>query len=836
MKWLGNAPRRGKGISWGVPWKKGELEINQLGTIQSIGGQPIQNKIMGYWPDGSVKWTGHAAILDENTQLIFGKDEVKEEAEIATEKFNGIYIDNGTMTAYFPKKGEGWNVLDWIKMDGNEKVSDFQTFVQIDSKQTIAKVDEVIIEENGPLKAVVKVTASIREKTELDYQFILRFKFYRNQHEVNINHTVVIGNDQSIEGIALRHQTKLTGDPWNRFAKFSGDSGVYSEPAQLLLSRRHAVENHAYAQQAQGEIVQLTEEHEAMLAHAKENAVWDHFQLTQTSSNQYQIEKQTDEAHTFIKIGSGQRSKGMVYTGGVNGGSAIMVENFWEKYPAALEVKNLTQTYTETTTWLWSPAGGTIDFRHYSKRDHMLSGYEGMEEIRSTPIGIANTNQITLAIFSENAKNEELWQQTLDSNEPPLVVVEPERYYETGVFGLWSLPDKENKAKAFLENQLAHLFDFYEKEIEQRDWYGFWNYGDVMHTYDPYRHMWRYDLGGFAWQNTELVPNMWLWQYFLRTGEERVFRMAEAMTRHTSEVDMYHLGEYQGLGSRHNVLHWGCQCKEARISMAGLHRYYYFLTGDERTKDILDEVADNEPVFDRLEPLREFYESNDQTVPIRVGPDWSALVSNWFTQYELTGNKTYLDYIMTGIQSISNTPSKLLSGPTYQFDRETKELHYFGTGNVGGYHMIISFGAPQVWMELAENIEHEEWRDMLAEFGRFYALTGEEKEEQSEGALNERHFAWPMFATGMMAYAAKHNQDEALAKRAWEILLQPELSGIPIPVENTVQKAMIWKEIEEMPWISTNVVSQWSLNIMLCLELIGEYLPNNQIEKLGERK
>ncbi|WP_241089366.1 hypothetical protein, partial [Pseudomonas viridiflava] len=42
-------------------------------------------------------------------------------------------------------------------------------------------------------------------------------------------------------------------------------------------------------------------------------------------------------------------------------------------------------------------------------------------------------------------------------------------------------------------------FDFYRDEVEQRKWYGFWNYGDVMHTYDEQRHVWRYDVGGFAW-------------------------------------------------------------------------------------------------------------------------------------------------------------------------------------------------------------------------------------------------------------------------------------------------------------------------------------------------
>lgn len=49
---------------------------------------------------------------------------------------------------------------------------------------------------------------------------------------------------------------------------------------------------------------------------------------------------------------------------------------------------------------------------------------------------------------------------------------------------------------------------------------------------------------------------------FLRTGAPEIFRMAAAMTRHTSEVDLYHMGEYAGLGSRHNVVHWGCGCKE----------------------------------------------------------------------------------------------------------------------------------------------------------------------------------------------------------------------------------------------------------------------------------
>jgi len=51
-----------------------------------------------------------------------------------------------------------------------------------------------------------------------------------------------------------------------------------------------------------------------------------------------------------------------------------------------------------------------------------------------------------------------------------------------------------------------------------------------MHSYDAARHEWRYDIGGFAWDNTELSTDIWLWYSFLRTGRADIFKMAEAMT------------------------------------------------------------------------------------------------------------------------------------------------------------------------------------------------------------------------------------------------------------------------------------------------------------------
>ena len=107
----------------------------------------------------------------------------------------------------------------------------------------------------------------------------------------------------------------------------------------------------------------------------------------------------------------------------------------------------------------------------------------------------------------------------------------PEYYHDKRAFGYWSLRKENTETEKWLEEQLDRAFEFYQDEIENRSWYGLFDYGDIMHTYDKVRHCWRYDMGGFAWQNTELVPTYWLWLYFLRTGREDVYTVMEAMSQ-----------------------------------------------------------------------------------------------------------------------------------------------------------------------------------------------------------------------------------------------------------------------------------------------------------------
>lgn len=141
---------------------------------------------------------------------------------------------------------------------------------------------------------------------------------------------------------------------------------------------------------------------------------------------------------------------------------------------------------------------------------------------------------------------------------------------------------------------------------------------------------------------------------FLRTGRADIWCMAEAMTRHTSEVDVYHIGPNAGLGSRHNVSHWGCGAKEARISQAAWNRFYYYLTTDERCGDLMTEVRNVDQKLYTLDPMRLAQPRSKYpcTAParIRIGPDWLAYAGNWMTEWERTGNLKYRDKILAGMK------------------------------------------------------------------------------------------------------------------------------------------------------------------------------------------
>jgi hypothetical protein len=340
-----------------------------------------------------------------------------------------------------------------------------------------------------------------------------------------------------------------------------------------------------------------------------------------------------------------------------------------------------------------------------------------------------------------------------------------------------------------------------------------------MHAYNPERHTWRYDVGGYAWDNTELATPMWLWYSFLRTGRADVFRMAEAMTRHNSEVDTYHLGPWAPLGSRHNVSHWGCGAKEARISQAAFLRFYYYLTCDERTGDLMHAQTDADTLLLHLDPMRlaeprELYPCS-APARLRIGPDWLAYAGNWMTEWERTTNTYYRDKLLTGMESIAALPNGLFTGnKALGYDPTTGRISYDGNANrMNTNHLMTIMGGFEVMSELLLQPSlisiPKAFRDVWLDHALRY--------KQMARDISHNHFA----VRRLMAYGAWQTNNTVLAAEAWNDLWhRVEHTEAPPVTINHVDPPLVPAPVDEWLGLSTNDAALWSLDAIYMKEVI----------------
>jgi hypothetical protein len=606
---------------------------------------------------------------------------------------------------------------------------------------------------------------------------------------------------------------RLVGEP----------TGVFAEPVRLIAGSVSPGADLYRTQIAGGRVPPVAELRGADLV--RQLPVWNDFKLSQVQADGFVIEKRTGAHSAWIEAAGGTRAQGLAFVGDVSGGIALGMKHFWQLHPTGLEVRGGGSEAAELTLWLWSPDAPAMDVRHYSDREHGLRAtYEDIEPGFSTATGIARTTELVLQPFAAVPSNDALVDLARTVNRTPLLVCPPGHYHALKTFGVWSLPDRSTPAKRWFEEQLDLAVSYYQGQIEQRRWYGFWDFGDIMHTYDPTRREWRYDVGGFAWANTELMPDLWLWYSFLRTGRADIFRMAEAMTRHTQEVDSYHLGRFKGLGTRHNVRHWGDGAKEARVAQAWLKRHYYYLTTDERTGDLLDEVVHADLSTLATPPLRKVDPPSDYPVNLRVGPDWFALAGNWFTAWERTGDTRYRDWIVAGMKSMAAMPNKLFTAFSYGYDPVNKTLHLIRE-QPQVPHLAALMGGPELMMEIVPLMNVPEWNEAWLHYCRILGASAEEQQDAFGGRVAYGTQSW---YARMSAYAAVQLGDPRLAERAWTSVLSQSSSGPATTRFNTVryEGPDVPRPVDEIPTgVTTNNSAQWGLNVIQLLELVGDRLP-----------
>lgn len=865
LHWIGDTPEQDKAVSFGVPFDEGDvfpatplqLKVNEYQDL------PVDTWPLAYWPDGSVKWSGIAGVIPAGTERLTLEKASKKvkttnkqpKASISiTETPENIQVETGVLSVYIPRHGEF--LIDSLLYKGTKVGEKARLVCSTQSEPVLentsrvsffhyaGEIKSVSIERAGSVRTLVKLEGVHRNRnkgistdnsnSEDNSQnnrewlpFVVRLYFYAGSEQIKMVHSFIYDGDQKmdfIRSLGIRFDVPMREALYNRHVAFScADGGVWSEPVQPLVGRRMLtmpqVQDELSLQQQQMEGKRIPP-YEAFDEKNRELlndwASWNDYRLSQLTADAFSIRKRTNGDAPWIGTFSGTRSDGYAFAGDITGGLGLCLHDFWQSYPSSIEISDARTPVATLTAWLWSPDAEPMDLRHYDHVAHGLNAsYEDVQEGMSTPYGIARTTTLTLVPQGGYTGKKTFADDARQLSATSILMPTPEYLYNRRAFGIWSLPDRSTSFRTRVEERLDAYIHFYQKAIEQNKWYGFWNYGDVMHAYDPVRHTWRYDVGGFAWDNTELASNMWLWYNFLRTGRADIWRMAEAMTRHTGEVDVYHIGPNAGLGSRHNVSHWGCGAKEARISQAAWNRFYYYLTTDERSGDLMTEVKDADHKLYELDPMRLAQPRSEYpcTAParLRIGPDWLAYAGNWMTEWERTGNTAYRDKIIAGMKSISALPNRLFTGPkALGFDPETGIITTECDPKLESTnHLMTIMGGFEIANEMMRMIDIPEWKDAWLDHAARY--------KKKAWELSHSRFR----ISRLMAYAAYHLRDRQMAEEAWtDLFTRLEHTPAPSFRITTILPPEVPAPLDECTSISTNDAALWSLDAIYMQEVI----------------
>ena len=839
LRWL-DGPRR-QGVTWGLPWPRGTVAADTPFALAD--GTPLQSWVTATWPDGSVKWSAHAIGPRDDPpasyEVVTGRDP-DTPAEPVTVVASGGELRVGTGPVTWTLRRP--HLIASVAHGGREivraarLVSLRQHAPDEDGSRNrhriTAEVERITVEQDGPVRAVVRL-----EGRHGDWlPFSVRLYFYSGAPDVRVMHTFVWDGDPErdfLAGLGLSADVVMRDAPHDRHVRLAGPEGFLTEAVRGLTGLRRdpgaAVRRRQVAGQPVGDLADP-----GMLRFIP---MWNDYTLDQTTADGFALRKRTAPGHAWVTIPSGTRSPGYGYVGGASGGGlGFGLRDFWKLHPTRLDIRGAATDIATATVWMWSPSAPAMDPRYWHDgmgQDTFAKQLEGLEVTYEdyepgfgTPHGIARTHELSLRVHDRTPSNVDLAEHAASLTSPGLLTATPERLLAAKVFGSWSLPDPRH---ADIEGRLDFLFDHYVRQREQRRWYGFWDYGDVMHEYDPDRHTWRYDVGGYAWDNSELSPDLWLWYQYLRTGRADVFRLAEAMTRHTGEVDVYHLGRWKGLGSRHNVQHWGCSCKQLRISNAAYRRFYYYLTADERTGDLLDELDAPEETFVVVDPLRKVrddgYTPDPRALSVSLGTDWGSLAAAWLTRWERHGDTRARDRLLGTMADIGALRNGFLTGQA-RLDLATGRFDTTPDG-ISVSHLSAVFGLPEIIAELVDlDLGPPEFEQAWLDYCRLYLAPPERQEAELGSPLTG--ISLVQAHSRLAAYAAARTGDEALARLAWRAFSVDEGDQLN---SNALQREPRWQltridgtqvlmPVDEAAFVRTNDAAQYGLAAIQLLALI----------------
>ncbi len=319
-------------------------------------------------------------------------------------------------------------------------------------------------------------------------------------------------------------------------------------------------------------------------------------------------------------VSEGESCEGWATLGDGKSGVGVACRNMAEEYPRAIEI---TGEGRLTVYARHDPDGSRLSLSRYSEE---VAWHQG-EGMYADGTGIAKTTEFFILYFDEDQRD--IAVETLRcALSQPHVSVAPEWMAHCEVAGGFmtrvsedSDGEEESSNQPLsdesgdrlrvcrtvatrqdanhqeviqaAERMLTGFTDWLARNIQLGRWYGFLDFGDVLADWDDLADDWKHR-GRWGWCNSEWDPRHAIWIQYLCTGDSRYFELGEAMTRHSMDVDTCHWHPFRpymvGGCYRHGVDHFSDEPCASHTFIDNWMDYYY-LTGDDRTLEAIRETG-----------------------------------------------------------------------------------------------------------------------------------------------------------------------------------------------------------------------------------------------------
>jgi len=601
-------------VTGGVPLARGVLQnADRVGL--SIDGHevPLQTEVTAVWPDGSVKWL----LLDfpttagpHDVKLLFG-DDVRPQSPpkgiTAAETEQGVTVDTGRVRFSVDRHGSGFldelvfdgrvvhdaggrrvNFCDFIHAENPGDYPPMQRYVRggkLDPSKLV--VDGVVLEKAGPLRTVVRVdgrytyqhVGSTIEGTDVkgDCPFRLRIHAYAGQPLLKIEHFFYYEGDGDHDFIRSLGLSLNMPQGIDR-VRYLGDD-VF--PSQQPISG-------LYQQDA------------------------DNFTLWQSTGGSATVSATGRRFDGVLDVGLDVVPDEAIGEPDHAVGVAVGVKDFWRSAAKSLHAD---QSAGRVSLNLWPPEAPPLDFRRHAREWSV--GETGTPDdpqgTRPAPLtrpnyrlaskGVGRTHYAMIYPHAGDVDDAELRAVYRLFCHRPLVWASPRHYASTRALGPYRerVPGEHED----VERVLTSAIDVWKSSQEKCRWYGFWLHGNVCQDIHGFiqNGRWCREFGRWGFAGGDSVGRL-AHALMLQTlrecsrenfefGEAYLYNVHDVWATHTPAYP-HHYGGFQylkGACHRHGAWPWACLYVGARGAHPVGAKIYYFLTGEGRAKDVLEEIT-----------------------------------------------------------------------------------------------------------------------------------------------------------------------------------------------------------------------------------------------------